>query len=83
MSSASLQRNLAIELLKKLINDEIKTRMRKNVVQARSFAEIEQAVRKYQNRALEAAQVIDELIRIAKEMRIAESRGQDMGAIGR
>lgn len=74
------QRNLAIELLKKLINDEIKTRMRKNVVQARSFAEmLEQAVRKYQNRALEAAQVIDELIRIAKEMRIAESRGQDMG----
>ncbi|MCO5045381.1 MAG: type I restriction endonuclease subunit R [Kiritimatiellae bacterium] len=73
------QRNLALELLKKLINDEIKTRMRKNVVQARSFAEmLEQAVRKYQNRALEAAQVIDELIRIAKEMRIAESRGQDM-----
>jgi len=74
------QRNLALELLKKLINDEIKTRMRKNVVQARSFAEmLEQAVRKYQNRALEAAQVIDELIRIAKEMRLAESRGQKMG----
>ena len=74
------QRNLALELLKKLINDEIKTRMHKNVVQARSFAEmLEQAVRKYQNRALEAAQVIDELIRIAKEMRLVESRGQDMG----
>jgi type I restriction enzyme R subunit len=74
------QRNLALELLKKLINDEIKTRMRKNVVQARSFAEmLEQAVRKYQNRALEAAQVIDELIRIAREMRLAESRGQEMG----
>ncbi len=74
------QRNLALELLKKLINDEIKTRMRKNVVQARSFADmLEQAVRKYQNRALEAAQVIDELIRIAKEMRLAESRGQEMG----
>jgi len=74
------QRNLALELLKKLINDEIKTRMRKNVVQARSFAEmLEQAVRKYQNRALEAAQVIDELIRIAKEMRLAESRGRNLG----
>ena len=73
-------RNLALELLKKLINDEIKTRMRKNVVLARSFAEmLEQAVRKYQNRALEAAQVIDELIRIAKEMRLAEARGHDMG----
>jgi len=40
---------------------------------------LEQAVRKYQNRAVEAAQVIDELIRIAKEMRLAESRGQEMG----
>jgi type I restriction enzyme R subunit len=74
------QRNLAMELLKKLINDEIKTRMRKNVVQARSFAEmLEQAVRKYQSRAIEAAQVIDELIRLAKEMRQAQSRGQEMG----
>lgn len=74
------QRNLALELLKKLINDEIKTRMKKNVVQARSFAEmIEQSVRKYQNRAIEAAQVIDELIRIAKEMREAQSRGQELG----
>ena len=74
------QRNLALELLKKLINDEIKTRMRKNVVQARSFAEmLELAVRKYQNRAIEAAQVIDELIRIAKEMRMAAARGQEMG----
>jgi len=74
------QRNLALELLKKLINDEIKTRMRKNVVQARSFAEmLEQAVRKYQNRAVEAAQVIDELIRLAKEMRQAQARGQELG----
>jgi len=74
------QRNLALELLKKLINEEIKTRMRKNVVQARSFAEmLEQAVRKYQNRALEAAQVIDELIRLAKEMRQAQARGEEMG----
>lgn len=74
------QRNLALELLKKLINDEIKSRMKKNVVQARSFAEmVEQSVRKYQNRAIEAAQVIDELIRMAKEMREAQSRGQEMG----
>ena len=74
------QRNLAFELLKKLINDEIKTRMQKNVVQARSFAEmLEQSVRKYQNRAIEAAQVIEELIRLAKEMRDAQTRGQEMG----
>jgi len=74
------QRNLALELLKKLINDEIKTRMKKNVVQARSFAEmVEQAVRKYQNRAIEVSQVIEELIRLAKEMRQAQSRGQELG----
>ncbi len=54
--------------------------MKKNVVQARSFAEmLEQSVRKYQNRAIEAAQVIDELIRLAKEMREAQSRGQELG----
>jgi type I restriction enzyme R subunit len=74
------QRNLAFELLKKLLNDEIKTRMKKNVVQARSFAEmLEQSVRKYQNRAIEAAQVIDELIRLAKEIRNAQARGQELG----
>ncbi len=74
------QRNLALELLKKLINDEIKRRSRKNVVQARSFAQmLEQAVRKYQNRALEAAEVIQELIRLAKEMREAGRRGEKLG----
>ncbi len=73
-------RNLALELLKKLINDEIKTHMRKNVVQARSFAEmLEKSVRKYQNRAIEAAQVIEELINIAKEIRKAQTRGQELG----
>ncbi|MBI2192428.1 MAG: DUF3387 domain-containing protein [Planctomycetes bacterium] len=73
-------RNLALELLKKLINDEIKTHMRKNVVQARSFSEmLEKAVRKYQNRAIEAAQVIDELIKLAKDIRKAQARGQELG----
>src|SRR5690606_30160446 len=70
----------ALELLKRLINDEIKTRMRKNVVQARSFAEmLEASLRKYQNRAIEAAQVIEELIKLAKEMRAAQSRGEQLG----
>lgn len=74
------QRNLALELLKRLLNDEIRTKLRKNVVQARSFADmIEAAVRKYQNRAIEAAQVIEELIGIAKEMRAAQSRGDELG----
>lgn len=74
------QRNLALELLKKLINDDIKTHMRKNVVKARSFAEmLEEAVHKYQIRAIEAAEVIDELIKLAKEMREAQKRGEELG----
>lgn len=74
------QKNLALELLKKLINDEIRTRTKKNVVQAKSFAEmLEKAVRKYQNRAIEAAEIIQELIDIAHKMREAQSRGEKMG----
>lgn len=74
------QRNLAVELLRKLINDEIKVRSRKNVVQARSFAEmLEEAIRKYQNRAIETAQVIEELIKLAREMRDAHKRGEGLG----
>jgi len=71
------QRNLAVELLQKLLKGEIRLRARRNVVQARSFAELlEQAVRKYQNRAIETAQVIEELIRLAKDMRAANARGE-------
>jgi type I restriction enzyme R subunit len=74
------QRNLAVELLQKLLKGEIKTRSRHNVVQARSFAEmLEQAVRKYQNRAIESAQVIEELIQLAKDMREADARGEKLG----
>jgi type I restriction enzyme, R subunit len=70
------QRNLAVELLQKLLKGEIATRRRKNVVQARSFAEmLEQTIRRYQNRAIEAAQVIEELIALAREMRDANARG--------
>lgn len=74
------QRHLALELLKKLINDEIKGRSRKNLVQARSFAAmLELAVRKYQNRAIEAAEVIQELIDLAKQIREAQKRGEQLG----
>ncbi|MEK6777221.1 MAG: type I restriction endonuclease subunit R [bacterium] len=71
------QRNLAVELLRKLLSGEIRIRRRKNVVQARSFAELlEQTIRRYQNRAIEAAQVIEELIGLAKQMREANARGE-------
>ncbi len=71
------QRNLAVELLEKLLKGELATRRRKNVVQARSFAEmLDQTIRRYQNRAIEAAQVIEELIGLAKDMREAHARGE-------
>jgi len=74
------QRNLAAELLQKLLKGEIKQRQRKNVVQARSFSEmLEQTIHRYQNRAISAAQVIDALIKLAKEMREANARGEQLG----
>ena len=73
-------RNLAVELLQKLLRGEVSTRRRKNVVQARSFAEmLGQTLRRYQNRAIEAAQVIEELIELAREMREASARGERLG----
>ncbi|MFO8013105.1 MAG: type I restriction endonuclease subunit R [Phycisphaerae bacterium] len=72
-------RNLAVEMLQRLLNDEIRTRRRKNVVQARSFAQmLEESIRRYQNRAIEAAQVIEELIELARRMREADRRGEDL-----
>ena len=74
------QRNLAVELLRKLLSGQIYIRRQKNVVQARSFAEmLEQSIRRYQNRAIEAAQVIQELIELAREMREAGKRGDRLG----
>ena len=73
-------KNLAVELLRKLLLGEIRTRQRKNLVQARSFAEmLEKAIRSYQNRAIEATQVIEELIALAKEIREANQRGDVLG----
>ena len=73
-------KNVAVELLEKLLSGEIKTRSQKNVVQGRSFAEmLERSIRTYQNQTVEAAQVIEELIEIAREMRQAQDRGQELG----
>ena len=74
------QRNLAVELLQKLLKGELAARRRKNVVQARSFAEmLEETIRRYQNRAVEAAQVIEELIQLARDLREADARGEELG----
>ena len=74
------QRNLAVELLQKLLRGEISARRRKNVVQSRSFTEmLERTIRRYQNRSIEAAAVIEELIELAREMREAADRGEKLG----
>ena len=74
------QRNLAVEFLRKLLTGELSTCRRKNVVQTRSFAEmLERTIRKYQNRAVEAAQVIEELIQLARDLREADARGEALG----
>ena len=73
-------RNLAVELLQNLLKGELSAKRRKNLVQARSFAEmLEQSLRRYQNRAIEAAQVIEELIELARELREADARGEQLG----
>jgi type I restriction enzyme R subunit len=72
-------KNLAVETLRKLLNNEIKLRQKKFLIQSRSFAEmLEESIRKYQNRAIEAAAVIEELIALAKQMREANKRGEDL-----
>lgn len=74
------QRNLAVELLHKLLNDEIKSRARTNVVTGKKFSErLQEALNRYRNRAIESAQVIEELIAMAREFREAARRGEDLG----
>ena len=74
------QRNLAVEALQRLLKGELVTHRRKNVVQSRSFAEmLEQTLVRYRNRTIEAAQVIEELINLACEMREANARGERLG----
>jgi type I restriction enzyme R subunit len=73
------QKNLAIELLRKLLSDELKMRMKKNLVQSRSFTEmLERTIRSYQNRTLAAADVIIELIKLGEDMREAQKRGEKL-----
>jgi type I restriction enzyme R subunit len=72
-------KNLAFELLRKLLDDEIRTSRKKNLIQSRSFAEmLEKTIRKYQNKSIETAKIIEELIRLAKDMREAKKRGEKL-----
>lgn len=74
------QKNLAVELLNRLLKGNIKTFSRRNLVQSKKFSELlEASIRKYQNRAIETTQVIMELIELAKKIREAEKRGEKTG----
>jgi type I restriction enzyme R subunit len=74
------QRNFAVELLQKLLNDEIRSRMHTNVLLEKKFSErLQAALNRYRSRAIESAQVIEELIAMAKEFREAAKRGDDLG----
>lgn len=74
------QKNLAVELLRKLIDDQIRASLRKNVVQSKKLSEmLEKSIREYENRSVETAIIIEELIRTAQEVRNAINRGEQMG----
>lgn len=74
------QKNLAIELLEKLIKDEVKSKLRRNKVQERAFSEmLQRALANYKNKAIETAKVIEELINMAKEINEAHKRGTSLG----
>jgi len=73
------QRNLAAAALERLLRDEIKVRSRRNLIEARRFSEmLDATMRKYHNRSIEAAQVILELVEMAKEFRHLDQRGVGM-----
>ena len=76
------QKNLAVELLKRLLQGKVKMFARTNIVQSRKFSEmLEEAIRKYNNRTIETTQVIEELIQMAKDVNAAVKRGEDLGLI--
>ena len=74
------QKNVAFELLKKLLSDEVRIRKTKNLVQGKKFSEmLESVVKRYHNNQIDSAQVLSELSEIAKEMRLEDSKSEDLG----
>ena len=73
-------KNLALELLKKILNDEIRIRARRNFIQSKKLSEmLDAAIKRYQNNLLTTAQLFEELIDIAKNIKAADKRGEDLG----
>ncbi len=74
------KKNLALEALRKLLNDEIRSRSRSNVIETRKFSErLEEAIARYHTNAISTVEVLQELIALAKEVREARSRGEESG----
>lgn len=73
-------KNLAIELLRKILNDEISVRMKKNLVKSKAMLEmLETAIKKYQNNLLSTSQIIEELIKLARDIRESDKEGERLG----
>lgn len=73
------RKNLALELLRRLLNDEIKQRSQRNIIQGKKFSEmLADAIKRYQNNAITAAEIIEELIRLAKDIKEADKRGENL-----
>jgi len=73
-------KNIALEILKKLLNDEIKSRSKKNLVKTKSLMEmLENAIKKYHNKILTAAEVMEELIKLSKEIVNMDSEAKELG----
>jgi len=73
-------KNIALEVLRKLLNDEIKSRIRTNLIQGKSLMEmLENSIKKYHNKILTAAEVIDELIKLSKEIKELDKEPKEMG----
>ena len=74
------ERNLAVELLERLLEGEIKSRFKSNLSQEKKFSDLlTNVIKRYQNRSIETAQVIEELIDMAKKFQAAASRGESLG----
>ena len=74
------QKNLALEALRKLLNEEVKVRNTRNAIEARKFSELlQQTINRYQNRSIDTAEAMQELMKIAREMKEAEGRGEKLG----
>jgi len=77
---AMKHKNIALEVLKKILNDEIKARSKKNLVQSKTLMEmLEDSIKRYQNKVITAAEVIEELIELSKEIRDMDKEPQEMG----